>query len=98
VTGQDRLEVHLDVAALRGDVAELCADVRERMDAARPAVVVCDVSQLRTVDVGTLDALARLRLTVHRGGAELVIRGPAPALCALARLTGLDDAVGLTRP
>jgi anti-anti-sigma regulatory factor len=90
--------VHLDVAALRGDVTDLCADVRERVDAARPAVVVCDVSALRTVDVGTLDALARLRLTVRRAGAELVLRGSAPSLCGLARLTGLDEAVGLARP
>ena len=87
--------MRLDVAGVRGDLHVLCADVVARLGAEGPGVVLCDVSDLTTADLRTLDALARLRLAVRRAGAELVLRGAGTDLCGLARLAGLDAVLGV---
>ena len=88
--------MRLDVAGVRGDLHVLCADVVARLGAEGPGVVLCDVSDLTTADLRTLDALARLWLAVRRAGAELVLRGADADLCGLARLAGLDAVLGVT--
>jgi anti-anti-sigma regulatory factor len=58
------------------------------MDAERPRPIVCDAASLAP-DIDTVDALARLRLTARRLGAELHVRGVSPELRALLELCGL---------
>jgi anti-anti-sigma regulatory factor len=54
-----------------------------------PDAVVCDVGGLTRPDAVTIDALARLGLRARRGGRELHLRDPSPALCELIDLCGL---------
>lgn len=54
-------------------------------------LVTCDVSQLRTPDLGTIDALCRLQLAVRRHGGRVNLRGASADLVALLRLTGLEE-------
>lgn len=78
------------------DLPRLCAAIEEG-DA---EVVVCDVGALLAVDVGTIDALARLQLTARRRGSRMCLRGCSPALEALLAFAGLAEALparGLAR-
>jgi anti-anti-sigma regulatory factor len=55
--------------------------------------VVLDVSKL-PCDLATVDALARLQLTLRREGRELVLVGRSPELCELIELAGLTEVLG----
>ncbi|MGW6455546.1 STAS domain-containing protein [Streptomyces sp. NPDC055078] len=57
--------------------------------------VVCDLGALERIDLTTVEAVARLRLTARRAGRGVRIRGAGPELLALLELTGLG---GLGRP
>lgn len=57
-------------------------------------VVTLDVSSLRSVDLRTLDGLARLQLTVRSLGAQLRLRAPTAELRDLLALAGLADVIG----
>lgn len=56
--------------------------------------VVCDVAALTEPDAGTIDALARLQLTVRRCGGELLLSGVPASLHELLALAGLCEVVG----
>ena len=56
-------------------------------------VVLCDVGALRDTDAGTIDALARLQLTVRRMGREMHLLEADAALRELLEFSGLRDAV-----
>lgn len=56
-------------------------------------VVILDVGALRSVDLVTVDALARLQLLARGLGARLRLRGPSKELTALLDLAGLADIV-----
>jgi ABC-type transporter Mla MlaB component len=71
------------------DLPRLCAAI-EQDDA---DVVVCDVGALLTVDVGTIDALARLQLNARRRGSRVRLRGCSPELQALLAFAGLAETV-----
>ena len=64
----------------------------------KPSVVVCAVRG--QVDLGVVDALARLQLLARRAGASLAVEvaddaaGAGPALDDLLALTGLQTALG----
>lgn len=48
-----------------------------------------------TVDLGLVEALARMRLACRRLGRPLLVRGAGPELAELAELLGLGDVLGL---
>jgi anti-anti-sigma regulatory factor len=60
--------------------------------------LVVDVGRVRTPDVGTVDALARLALTARRRGCRLLLVRCSGALAELLDLAGLSDVVGLGDP
>lgn len=51
--------------------------------------LVCDAAEVRVVDLGTLDALARLGLAARRHGLGLIIECPPRGLLDLLDLCGL---------
>jgi ABC-type transporter Mla MlaB component len=80
----------VDGPVARADIPGLCARVRcelERGDADR---LVCDVSGLDEADAVTVDALARVQLTVRRLGRALELQGADVDLVALVAWMGLD--------
>lgn len=52
---------------------------------------MCDVRELTEPDLGTVEALARLQLTVKRLGGSIRLRGATKELEGLLGLTGLKD-------
>ena len=57
----------------------------------RPITLVCDVRSLRDPHLGTVDALARLRLAARRLGCELRLRNAGADLLELVSLVGLEE-------
>jgi hypothetical protein len=45
------------------------------------------------VDLGLVDALARLQLAARRAGVSMVLRRPSPELCGLLDLVGLGEVI-----
>lgn len=62
---------------------------------AQGSPIVCDVRSLCDPDIGTVDALARLHLTVTRMGGSIVFRGAGDDLNALVELVGLKEVLRL---
>jgi len=60
------------------------------MSAPGPRTIVCEVHALAP-DAITLDALARLQLTLSRLGLELCLRNPSTELQELIAFVGLGD-------
>jgi anti-anti-sigma regulatory factor len=60
--------------------------------------LVVNVAALRTSDVGTVDALARLALCAGRDGCDLVVVGASPELRELLALAGLTRVVRCEPP
>lgn len=56
---------------------------------------MCDVGALVDPDLGTVDALARLQLTVKRLGGSLRLHGTSTSLAELLELTGLCEVLPL---
>jgi hypothetical protein len=56
-------------------------------------VAICDVAGLTDVDLATIDALARLQLSVLRLGSSIELRNASDELRELLTLAGLDDVV-----
>jgi ABC-type transporter Mla MlaB component len=54
-------------------------------------IIDWDLNALAYVDVGTVDALARLQLTARRSGAFVRLRNASPELLELVDLMGLKD-------
>jgi hypothetical protein len=84
------------VLVVRGSIGpdqipQLCVQALDLLDRSGADVVVCDVGGVVDSDVGTIDALARLALTLRRLGRRVQLRDPCPGLRALVMLTGLDD-------
>jgi len=80
----------------RADIPSLCERVRAAVAASTVAVVVCDVGGLTHADCVTVDALARLQLTVGRLGCRLQLRAVSPELRVLVRFVGLGEILGRT--
>lgn len=62
------------------------------MPAPEPPVVTVDLAGL-PLDLGVVDALARLQLAVRRAGGRVRLAQGGPDLGALLGLCGLDDAL-----
>ncbi|MFF3321529.1 STAS domain-containing protein [Streptomyces sp. NPDC002889] len=73
------------------DVPRLCEELTACLTCADATEVTCDVGGLRQINLATVDALARLRLTARRLGARLTLRGAPPELVTLLELVGLDE-------
>lgn len=69
----------------------LPAQLRALIRSTAGPVVTLDVGALRSVDLATVDALARLQLLAVGLGAKLRLRAPSPQLSALLGLAGLAD-------
>jgi STAS domain len=92
--GGESIVLVLDPAMGRAEIGPLCARLAELVGAAAgTAVVVCDVSAVVEARAVVVEALARLRLTARRLGADLRVRGAGPDLRGLLAFTGLDAAV-----
>ena len=78
------------IGLARNDLPGLCANLA-RLLGGPGGVVTCDVAGVARPDVGTVEALARLRLTARRHGWQLEISGAGPELAALLGLLGLTD-------
>ncbi|HEX2058729.1 MAG TPA: STAS domain-containing protein [Actinomycetota bacterium] len=72
----------------------LCERVRDLLGR-DGRTIVCDVSEVVDPDLGTIDALARLQLTVRRLGGSIELRGATPHLEGLLALTGLGEVLPL---
>ena len=68
----------------------LCERVRALLGGGEGRIV-CDVGALADPDLGTVEALARLQLTVKRLGGALRLRGTSAQLEELLTLTGLEE-------
>ncbi|MDX6411124.1 MAG: hypothetical protein QOE91_640 [Gaiellaceae bacterium] len=58
-------------------------------------IIDWDLSALAHVDVGTVDALARLQLSARRSGACVRLCNASPALLELVDLMGLKDVLSV---
>jgi hypothetical protein len=61
------------------------------MTGRRPTTLVCDVRSLHDPHLGTVGALARLRLAARRLGCELRLRNARAELLELLSLAGLEE-------
>ena len=75
------------------DIDGLCKRARALLRDARARTFVCDVREVRRPDAVTVDALARLQLTVKRCGSELRLVYATDELLGLIDLAGLADVV-----
>jgi ABC-type transporter Mla MlaB component len=80
----------------RAHIPRLCERAGALVEGSHAHHVVCDVSALIDPDVATVDALARLRLTVHRLGCRIRVRDACHELQDLLRMTGLFDVIPLS--
>ncbi|MEU4894030.1 STAS domain-containing protein [Streptomyces sp. NPDC044780] len=87
----------LDRPVTRAEVERLCERLRALVRH-RPGAgpVTVDVGGVRRPDLTVVEALARLRLTAHRLGCGIRLRGAGGELRRLLAWTGLDEA--LTAP
>ncbi|MGH2721757.1 MAG: hypothetical protein ACRDJO_09150 [Actinomycetota bacterium] len=74
------------------DIPGLCARVPLLLGPAGAGLVVCDVSGLAP-DAVTIDALARVQLTVRQLGGEIRLRNACDDLRGMVDLMGLHEAL-----
>lgn len=71
----------------------MCERVLALLQDAGVELVVCDLGALRHPDAGSVDALARLRLSARRLGCRVVVVNPSARLLELVELMGLAEAL-----
>jgi anti-anti-sigma regulatory factor len=79
----------------RAHIPHLCERVGAMVVRHDARHLVCDVDALADPDVVTIDALARLQLTVRRLGCRVCLRNACDELQRLLTLIGLDDVIPL---
>ncbi|MGH2694264.1 MAG: STAS domain-containing protein [Actinomycetota bacterium] len=79
----------------RADIAPLCERARVLLEGSDAERVVCDVGALVDSDAVTVEALARLQLTVRRLGRRVRLRRACGELQELLALTGLRGVLPL---
>lgn len=72
-------------------VTWLADRVRDRLGDEGDRTVLCDVGVVNEPDIATVDALARLALTVRRLGGHVELRRASQDLRDLLSLAGLDE-------
>jgi STAS domain len=85
----------IDPAIDRADIPVLCARLADllRPCGREDAVVVCDVAGITEPSAVTVEALARLRLTARRFGADIRVRGAHVRLRQLLAFAGLGEVI-----
>lgn len=78
----------------KADVPRLCEQARSGLERTGATELICDAGALAEPSLAAVDALARLRLTARRAGADLRIRDPGAGLWQLLLLTGLVEVIG----
>ncbi|MGH2652029.1 MAG: STAS domain-containing protein [Actinomycetota bacterium] len=73
------------------DIPDLCRRARALLERSDAELVVCDVEGLVEPDAVTVEALARVRLTVRRLGRRVRIHHPCHELRELVAFMGLTD-------
>ncbi len=76
-----------------GDVPALCARIHRMLASRSEEQVFCDVGGLKESDAATIDALARLQLSVKRLGSQVRLIHAPSELQDLLALTGLSEVV-----
>ena len=82
-----RLTLRAPIA--RVDVDVLCARARDLMRGRHDDHLECDVAGVRRPDLETVDALARVELTVRRLGSGIRLRGASVDLLELLAFCGV---------
>ena len=77
----------------RAHIPRLCEYAGALVEGSEARHVICDVGALVDPDVATIDALARLQLTVRRLGCRIRVRHACEELRDLLTLTGLGHAI-----
>jgi ABC-type transporter Mla MlaB component len=80
----------------RPTILGLCRQLRSLIDESHADLVTCDVSTICACDFLTIDALARLGLTVRRLGCSLQLQGASDGLVALIAFSGLQSVLPLS--
>jgi ABC-type transporter Mla MlaB component len=93
--GPGTIVLVIDGPIARADVPELCRRACELLEGSYAAGVVCDVGALVDPDAASVDALARLQLTVQRLGHQIRLLHACGELRELLDLMGLGDVVPL---
>lgn len=75
------------------DVEVLCERVSAEVGTGASRTVFCDAGELTAADLGTVDALARLRLRARRLGCDVRLEHASAELRDLLCLLGLEDVV-----
>jgi STAS domain len=85
----------IDPAIRRADIPILCARLADILTryGHEGAVIFCDVSGITEPTAVTVDALARLRLTALRLGADIRVRGAHVRLRQLLVFAGLGEVI-----
>ena len=83
-------------------IADLCRRLRDRLidvsaNGGAPTVD-CELALRGAPNLTTIEALARLQLTAHRGGASITFRCRDGDLVELVQLVGLHEIVDVTTP
>jgi ABC-type transporter Mla MlaB component len=87
-----RSNAALVIAPVTGeDLRALCARAECRLRAGEPRLVVCDLRALLDADVGSVEAIARLRLVARRRGGEVRVRRTPDEVRELIDLMGLSE-------
>ena len=94
-TEQRTIVVEIDASVTRFDLARLADEVAAMLETTEADVVVFDVGALVDPDAVTVDALARLALTVRRLGCEIRLRHASVELHELLSFVGLRGALPL---
>ena len=77
------------------DVDGLCARAAKALAARSDRRLLCDAGALRDVDLGAVEALARVALTVRRRGGRMRLIGASVELLDLLAFCGLPRELGL---
>jgi ABC-type transporter Mla MlaB component len=73
------------------EIPALCDRMHAMLERVDAELVVCDVGALADIDLVTVAALARLKLTARRLGCGLSLRHPSRELEELLAFVGLAD-------
>jgi hypothetical protein len=86
----------IDSAISQADIPQLCARLADLLARyGEGTVVICDVGGIAEPSAVTVEALARLRLTARRLGADIHVRGAHDRLRQILAFTGLGEIIPL---
>jgi hypothetical protein len=87
----DRAAVVLAIAGpvAPDDAAWLCTRAQALLSHTDGATLVCDVTAVTTIELGTVDVIARVALVARRLDRPFRLSGASPDLCSLLAALGL---------